>query len=115
MLQGVIILLLFQLLGEAIVALTGTPVPGPVIGMLLLWLALHIKNGPSLGLGTTSHTLIQHLSLLLLPAGVGLFFLPAEISQEWSAIVGGVLIGSMVSLLFSSWLIQRLITGDKQP
>ncbi len=108
MLQGFIILLLFQLLGEAIVALTGTPVPGPVIGMLLLWLALHVRQGPSTDLGNVSHKLIQHLSLLLLPAGVGLFFLPATVSGDAPAIVGGVLIGSVVSLLLTSYLIKKL-------
>lgn len=112
MLQGFIILLLFQLLGEAIVTLTHSPVPGPVIGMLLLWLGLHIKRGPSSALSQSSHQFIQYLSLLFLPAGVGLFFLPAHIQQHWPAIAGAMVIGTLVSLLFSGWLIKNLARGE---
>ncbi len=112
MLQGFIILLLFQLLGEAIVTLTNSPVPGPVIGMLLLWIGLHLKRGPGSGLSQTSHQLISHLSLLFLPAGVGLFFLPASIQQHWPAIAGAMVAGTLVSLLFSSWLIKKLARGE---
>ena len=42
MLDGLLLLLLFQFLGEALVSVTGIPVPGPVVGMILLLLALSL-------------------------------------------------------------------------
>lgn len=112
MLQGFIVLLGFQLLGEAVRALTGTPVPGPVLGMLLLWGALHLKGGPSAALNDTCEGFVKHLSLLFLPAGVGLFFLPAHISQQWLAIAGAMVAGTFISLLFSTWLVKKLVRGS---
>lgn len=108
MLKAFTILLLFQLLGETLVGLTGIPIPGPVIGMLLLWIALHIKNGASSELSQLSQNLISHLSLLFLPAGVGLFFLPASIQQYWPAVLGAMVLGTFVSMLFTGGLAKAL-------
>jgi holin-like protein len=108
MLKAFIILLLFQLLGESIVSLADLLIPGPVIGMLLLWMALLIKNGASPELSNLSHSLIKHLSLLFLPAGVGLFFLPPAIQQYWPAVLAAMVGGTFVSMLFSGWLLQRI-------
>ncbi len=108
MLKGVIILLAFQLCGEALVALTGTPVPGPVIGMLLLWLALGLKGGPTPELSNTSQALIQNLSLFFLPAGVGLFFLPSHIQHYWPAVAAAMIGGTFLAMLFSGWMVKRL-------
>lgn len=111
MLKGLIVLLLFQLSGEALVALTGTPIPGPVIGMLLLWLGLCVKGGPSADVSNTSQAMIQNLSLFFLPAGVGLFFLPASIQKYWPAVAAAMIAGTFISMLFSGWLVKRLARG----
>ncbi len=108
MLKGFIILLFFQLCGETLVALLHSPIPGPVAGMVLLWLVLLIKGGPTDDLGKTSQGLIQHLSLFFLPAGVGLFFLPASIQQYWPAVLAAMVAGTFISMLFSGWLAKRL-------
>ena len=102
MLTALIILLLFQLLGETIVGLAGLPIPGPVIGMLLLWFGLHLKNGASSDLSNLSQSLIRYLSLLFLPAGVGLFFLPPEIQRYWPAVLGAMVAGTFISMLLSA-------------
>ena len=57
-------LLLFQLAGEVIAHGFGLPIPGPVIGMALLFLFLVLRQGPSHELQQTSQGLLQHLSLL---------------------------------------------------
>lgn len=108
MLKGLIVLLLFQLCGETLAAALNSPVPGPVIGMLLLWATLHFKGGPSSELSHTSQAFIQYLSLFFLPAGVGLFFLPQHIQQYWPAVVAAMVAGTFISMLFSGWLIKRL-------
>ncbi len=40
MIDGLLILLLFQFLGELVIHFTGLPLPAPVVGMVLLLLAL---------------------------------------------------------------------------
>ena len=112
MLQGIIVLLLFQLLGETLVTLTHSPIPGPVAGMLLLWLGLHLKRGPTPELQRTAQTLVQYLSLFFLPAGVGLFFLPPEIQRHWAAVIAAMVCGTFITMLLSAWLIKRLGASD---
>ncbi len=74
------LLLLCQLLGEALAHGLDLPLPGPVIGMALLLILLLVREklAPVLpreiGDGTlekTSNGLLSHLSLMFIPAGVG--------------------------------------------
>ena len=68
---------LCQLLGEFLCRLFALPVPGPVIGMGLLFLFLLLRNGQGQDaipkpLGGVSDQLLGHLSLLFVPATVGM-------------------------------------------
>ncbi len=69
-LQGLTCLLLLQTLGELLVRQLGLPVPGPVLGMGLLWLALRWPpvRAP---VEATARFILGHLSLLFVPVGVG--------------------------------------------
>ena len=112
MLQGFLVLLLFQMLGEALAALSGAPIPGPVIGMLCLFIALRLRGRASEDLQRTSQALIQHLSLLFLPAGVGIFFLPAALQSQWLAIGAAMMGGTLLTMLLSAALLKYL-AGQK--
>ena len=71
MLYAFATLLLCQLGGEVFVRALAVPVPGPVVGMMLL-AALMIGRAPLPSeLGDTANDLLKHLSLLFVPAGVG--------------------------------------------
>lgn len=72
MIGALTLLLVFQLIGEVIARAFNAPIPGPVIGMGLLLAALVLKGGPSAELQQTAGHLLQHLSLLFVPAGVGI-------------------------------------------
>jgi holin-like protein len=69
---GIFVLLLCWLLGSALVAVLGWPIPGSVVGLLGLWLALVINGGVPDWLKKPSGLLIRYLTLLFVPAGVGL-------------------------------------------
>ena len=72
MLAGLTLLLLFQCAGEALVHGLKLPFPGPVLGMLLLFVTLTLRRRPIFdGLRQAGHGILQHLSLLFLPAGAG--------------------------------------------
>jgi holin-like protein len=81
------VLLIFQLIGEVLARSLDLPVPGPVIGMLLLFLALLLRGGPGDGLRTTSQNLLQHLSLLFVPAGTGIMLHLHRVADEWPALL----------------------------
>lgn len=107
MLNGFLILIGFQLLGEILSSATDIPIPGPVLGMMLLFLTLQIRGKIDKNLNTVSHHLVQNLTLLFLPAGVGIFFLPESIFKQWPAIGAAIILGTFLSLCFSTWLIKR--------
>ena len=114
MAKGLLVLLIFQWLGELIVRFSQAPVPGAVIGMLLLLIALLLRQQVSEGLQQTSHQLIQYLSLLFLPAGVGIFFLGDILQQHWLPIIAAMFAGTLISMLVCAWLAKRLMAyqGD---
>jgi hypothetical protein len=58
-------LLLFQLVGEVTVRWLKLPLPGSVVGMVLLFAVLVLRGGVPEHLRAASHTLLQHLMLLL--------------------------------------------------
>ena len=71
MLEYLTLILICQLLGELTVGATGLPIPGPVVGMVLLFLFLMIRGRVPEELSTVTNGLLNNLSLMLIPAGVG--------------------------------------------
>lgn len=90
------LLLVCQLSGEIIVVAVDIPVPGPVVGMVILFFGLVVRGRIPGGLGDTADALLSHLSLLFVPAGVGVM-LHAEL-------VGNELVPITVSLITSTVL-----------
>ncbi|MBR0568507.1 CidA/LrgA family protein [Azoarcus sp. L1K30] len=112
MLQSLTILLVFQLLGEVIARAFALPVPGPVIGMALLFVALMLRGGPDEPLRSTAGTLLQHLSLLFVPAGTGVILYGARLADEWlpltAALVGSTLLTIAVTAVVLRALSKRV-------
>lgn len=107
MLAAITLLLLFQLAGEAIALFFALPVPGPVIGMGLLFAALALRGGASGELRNTAQNLLQHLSLLFVPAGVGVMLHAERIADEWLPIVVALLFSTFAAILVTA-LVLRL-------
>ncbi len=91
-----LVLFACQLAGEALQAVFGLPVPGPVLGMVILLIGLAIYRGIPEPLAKVANGILSHLSLLFVPAGVGILLHFSRIQAEWPAIV--------VALIGSTWL-----------
>jgi holin-like protein len=114
LLIGITTLLLFQLAGESIVLLLGLPVPGPVVGMLLLFLTLLARGRIGAQLEATANGLLSHLSLLFVPAGVGVLVHIDMIADEWIPITIALLLSTFLTLTVTAMVMkwtQRLIGG----
>lgn len=105
-------LLLFQLAGEIVARGLELPVPGPVLGMLLLFLALAWRGGPPAELQTTSQGLLQHLSLLFVPAGTGIIVHLDRVADEWLPLLVSLLVSTAATLAVTA-LVMRLTLGRK--
>ncbi len=97
-LAGATWLLLFQCAGEVVSHLLGLPVPGPVVGMLLLFIALRARNGVPDSVGVAADALARHLSLLFVPAGVGVMMYFERLAGEWVPIVVALLVSTSVAM-----------------
>ena len=97
-----------QLVGEGLVTVLGLPVPGPVAGMALLFAGLMIKGSIPDDLAMVGDTLLKHLSLLFIPAGVGVMLhaelLKRELVPISVALVVSTLLAIAVTGLLMSWL-----------
>ena len=102
MLPALTLLLVCQLLGEIVIRALGLPVPGPVLGMFFLFLLLLLRDGPSTELRTTAQTLLQHLSLLFVPAGTGVVLYLRLIQEEWLAISVALFASTLLAMLVSA-------------
>ena len=111
MLKGFTMLLLFQLAGEVMVTLLSLPVPGPVFGMGLLLLYLVARDRDDEELEGASNTLLKHLSLLFVPAGVGVIVHVSRIEQEWFAIGAALIVSTLLTLIITAW-VMSLLTGS---
>jgi len=113
MLESLAVLLLCQLAGELIVLLLDWPVPGPVIGMALLFSALVIKGGVPEPLADTASGLLAHLSLLFVPAGVGVMTHLTLLGNQWLPLTASLLVSTLLTIAVTGWLMQRLSQAEK--
>ena len=110
MLAAITVLLVYQLVGEVIVQVAGLPVPGPVVGMLLLFLTLALRGRVPGRLQDTAQTLLSHLSLLFVPAGVGVMLHFRRLEAEWLPI-SVALVASTVITIGVTALVMRALQG----
>lgn len=97
MIEALSFLLLAQLAGEIIVRALAVPVPGPVVGLVLL-AAILIWRGTPKALGDAAHGLLRNLSLLFVPAGVGIMQQADTIAGNWLALSLGLVVSTVATL-----------------
>ena len=118
MIGAIALLLVCQLAGEAIHRLTGLPLPGAVIGMVLLvgWLALVRKERPTLE--AVTGWLTAHLSIMFVPAAVGLIDEGAALSHYGVGIVVATVISVLLTLsvtaLVFRWAVRRFGPDEQE-
>jgi holin-like protein len=114
MLHALTLLLLLQLAGEVIVRLADLPLPGPVVGMALLFAGLVIRgrvtgnDDPPAALEQTTAGLLRHLSLLFVPAGVGVVTLLGVIEREWQPILAALVVSTLVTIAVTALALRAL-------
>jgi len=108
MLGAFTVLLVYQLIGEVLVLATGLPVPGPVVGMLLLFLTLLARGSAPAWLRDTCQALLTHLSLLFVPAGVGVMLHFKRLGAEWLPIVVALVASTVITIGVTALVMKAL-------
>ena len=108
MIASLSLILLCQLGGEVFVRALALPMPGPVVGLMLLLVLLLARDrfaalarGPLQGGGVenTSRVLVANLSLLFVPAGVGVVQKLDLVAEHGVAFLGVLAVSVVVTLL----------------
>jgi holin-like protein len=103
-------LFVFQLVGEFVVQWTHLPVPGPLIGMGLLFIALLIKGGVPAALERTSDKLFAHMVLFFTPLVAGVMMHFERAASEGLAFIVACLAGSALSLIVTALTLQGMLS-----
>ena len=86
----------FYSLGECIARLTGDYVPGSVIGMVLLFVALQTKLIKEEQVDAPAKALTGNMALFFIPAGVGLMAQMDVVLANWWVILVAVAVSSVL-------------------
>jgi holin-like protein len=106
MLTALTAILACQLAGEVMVLATGLPIPGPVVGMLLLLVGLVLRGGIGGDMDTAATGLLSHLSLLFVPAGVGVMVHWSTIREAWMALSVALVVSTLIGLAVTALVMQ---------
>lgn len=105
------LLLALQLAGEVLHLALGLPIPGPVIGMVLLFLGMLIRGRAPPGLEKTAFALLDNLSLLFVPAGVGVMAYLNLLAVEWRPALTALIGSTVAAIAVTGWVMVRLDSG----
>lgn len=86
-LRQIILLLLFVLIGEILNKIFRIPIPGNILGMILLLAALMAGVVKLNQIEEISKFLLDHLAVLFIPAGVGLLSVTGILKDSWYLIL----------------------------
>ncbi|MEN9771960.1 MAG: hypothetical protein RJA58_603 [Pseudomonadota bacterium] len=113
MIKGLVQLLLFQGLGEVISKLLGLPIPGPVVGLILLLATLLIRNKLDPDLDMVASGFTQNLGLLFIPAAVGVVMFIPQLA-EYGLTIAAILIISVGLSVAASAITFKLFPSNRE-
>lgn len=75
------------------------PVPGPVLGMVILFCALLMRRQVPDDLSAVTGGLLHNLSLLFVPAGVGVMLHAQLLVENWVALSAALLLSAVITIV----------------
>ena len=111
-----IIIFGIYLLGVLITDITGVPIPGNVIGMVILFLLLYLKVIKVEQISTISNFFLEHLAFFFIPAGVGLISSFSVIKNIWLQLLIVCFVTTAITMICTGLVVQKIANkkeGDK--
>lgn len=109
MLIGILLLMLFNLLGYGLVTLLNLPIPAPVAGLVILLAFLMLQGSLSESLAKAAIRLLPLLPLFLIPASVGVVEHGEVIRKEWLPITLALTLSLVASFLATPFLFRFFV------
>jgi putative effector of murein hydrolase LrgA (UPF0299 family) len=123
MIIAILILLGCQLAGEIAARGLGLPVPGPVIGMALLFLGLQARarlrpdaaSVETIPLGAVAAFLLANLSLLFVPAGTGIVAQLDTLARHGVGLLVALVVSTALTLAVTALVFARVAAWTSKP
>lgn len=113
-LRQLIIILGILMIGETINNLLNIPIPGNIIGMILLFLGLYFKIIKLDMVEDTSNFILKHLAFFFIPPGVALIALLDELSSIWLSFLVIIILSSIMVMAVTGIVVQQVMKrGEK--
>lgn len=111
---GFTLLLLYQVAGEVLARLFALELPGPVLGLILLWPSLWVSWIRE-QVTAVAGFLLSNLSLLFIPVGVGVILHLELLSSIWWQIAVALLVSTIFGLIATVLILRALIREPLEP
>lgn len=108
MILGLLSLCLLSALATWLTDYLNIPIPGAIIGLLLLAGICSIRGKPGAALDRSSQFLTLLMPLLIMPSCIGIMDHWHLIKQEWFAILVAITGSVVFTLLTTPWLFSKL-------
>lgn len=108
-----IIILGIYLLGEFISSILSLPIPGNILGMIILLVLLCTKIIKLEQIETISNFLLDHLAFFFIPAGVGLMSSVGIIKDTWLKLIIVCVSTTIITIAITGLIVQFITKKSK--
>lgn len=112
-LEGFVIILFMQSLGTFMSNYFKLILPGNLVGLLLLFLALFLKIVKLERVEAAANLLLDNMMALFIPLNVGLITILPKIKQEWMAIITSILASTIIVMVVTAKAVEWTERGRK--
>lgn len=109
MLLTLAILCFFQALGEWVSVLSGLPIPGPVLGMVFLFITLLLKPGLNHHIAAASEQLLKSMMVMFIPVCVGIMTSYTLLKGQWLALVVAIVISTVLAMAVGALVMHKVM------
>ena len=100
-------------IGDLIHELTGIPIPGNILGMLILLLLLCLKIVKLEQIKEVSDFFLRRLAFFFLPAAIGLMLVGDDVKSQWPLLLILCIAITIVTMAATGWTVQLLNKKSK--
>lgn len=109
LIPSILLFIGFDLMGEWLQRRLVLPIPGALIGLVLLTAILYLRpQFASESMRAGARVLLVGMSMFFVPAGTGVITQTQQIRAQWIPIVVGLLVSTLGSLLICDWVMRLL-------
>ena len=103
LLSQIIALFIFSYVGDLISSLLKLPIPGSIVGLLLLFLCLYFKIIPETYIKDGAGFILVMLPLFFIPATVGIIQYPNFLSGKGVILISIVMVSTFLTMIISGY------------